>query len=217
MTICFTWCFFSYQNDISQVNGSLALLIEGLMWHNKGGYCTYALNPACAFPRITVTFDSPQRGSLVFTVGADEDGNKNNSLLWSSVSHGVRTERLKNIENLCQACKVKMLKKSFPKTWPHVTRWQDVGQLTRLLLPESPPRQLRISWMISTISMWGYLLRWFLGCHRSSMWLDFTLRLRHIVEIKLTFTIPVNPWRTAHNLTKLVSRVLDTSFTFLYL
>lgn len=49
------------------------------------------------------------------------------------------------------------------------------------------------------------------------MWLDFTLRLQHIVEIKLTFTIPVNPCRTAHNLTELVSRVLDTSFTFLYL
>lgn len=138
-----------------------------IWWYNKSGYCTYALNPACAYPRITVTFDSPQRGSLVFTVGADEDENKNNSLLWSSVSHGVRTERLKNIENLCQACKVKMLYcKSFPKTWPHVTRWQDVGQLTRLLLPESPPRQLRISWMIMTISMWGYLLRGFLGCHR---------------------------------------------------
>lgn len=89
-----------------------------IWWYNKSGYCTYALNPACAFPRITVTFDSPQRGSLVFTVGADEDGNKNNSLLWSSVSHGVRTERLKNIENLCQACKVKMLKKVSPKLDP---------------------------------------------------------------------------------------------------
>ena len=138
-----------------------------IWWYNKSGYCTYALNPACAYPRITVTFDSPQRGSLVFTVGADEDENKNNSLLWSSVSHGGEDRAFKKHRKPVSSLQSKDAKKSFPQNLTPCHQMTGCGDSSlRLLLPESPPRQLRISWMISTISMWGYLLRWFLACHR---------------------------------------------------
>ncbi len=149
---------------------------------------------------------------------------KNNSLLWSLVSHGVWTECLEKSRKPVSSLHSEDVQKFWfsiltpcqTSSGCHMTGCGTAHSASfAWISSEATVHPLND---IDYIDVRMLIIRMISDVIR--MWSDFTLRLRQIVEIELTFTIFVNPWRMAEDgslFEKLVTRVLDASFIFLYL